>query len=127
MENQLRRWIPRRPNPALEARLFGERKPGRPPARRISAWTWWAPALGGLMVAAVVLNERARSPLGAEGYPLPEPAARFGWISRNLASYEVFRQHSDLNAPPTFKWTSNNRSASSNGSFLLLETNGLVR
>jgi hypothetical protein len=123
----MRRWIPRRPSPALERRLFRVGPPDERRAARLSVWTWWAPALGCLMVALVVLNERAHSPLEAEDFSFHARLDHLSWSNQDLAAYVDSRQHSDQNAPPIFKWTSHGPSASSNGSFLLLETNGLVR
>ena len=54
MEKQLESWIPRRPSPKIEARLFGRER--RLPVVPSHVWNWLTPAAACVLTLLVVLT-----------------------------------------------------------------------
>ena len=127
----MRSWRPRPPSPGLKARLFAAAGEAKPPAPSVAlAWGWLAPVTAVLLVAGLALSERnLRSVyLGGAG---PQPVlAALALDGRGLVAHVGPADSFERNAPPTrasFSWTNTTRSTSSIGSFLLFNTNSLMR
>ena len=123
----MRRWIPRRPAPAIRAHLFGDATLAASGATGVAAWTWWVPALACLMLVAAVLNGHNPSPVYQYHRDLSGELAHGGWSNQNVACYASSWLHSEQNAPPILEWTSEGHSPLDVRSLLLLATNSPMR
>lgn len=117
LENHLRHWTPRPPSPRLRQQLFAQ------PAPRTARWIirpalgWLMPALGALILAALVAcqdNPQAQTrshPLLASGFA--------NWVSEYESSLTGERNVLTKN----LEWTNAGPSRSSMGFFILYNTN----
>ena len=119
----MRSWKPRPPSPELEERIF--RAEGDETAAAID-WTgllrWLAPALACLLLMAVIT---ARTPHFAQ-LTRTDPA---NLLAPGYAAYIMASFHSEQNGigPNSFESTNPAGPHSSIGSFILMNTNGLLR
>ena len=155
VETQLRSWTPRRPSAKLKARLFGKKHAGarllakclssisispfsifrRPSEAWASepawhpAWRWFAPIAGVCLLTSVMVRDHNLSSVYLTGSQANSIFAAAALSNQTLASYVTTPDAFDRNALPkaTFASTTEAPSAPSIGSFLLFNTNSLMR
>lgn len=90
-------------------------------------WTWLAPAMALVLLAALILTKDARAlDVWPGGTPTGLVAAAV-LDSPSLVTYVASKRHSSLNAWPgaTFEWTNDSTSLTTAPPFL--QTNGMIQ
>jgi hypothetical protein len=125
LESRMRSWTPRRPSPALEARLFAGA-----PARRRPGWGWLAPVACVFVLALQLAGSGASRSL-APGGLAPAGLAGLSLSNHSLTAYAPGWAHSFQNgvSRETFEstnWTTAPSPMRTLPAFLTL-TNGLIQ
>ncbi len=129
----MRSWIPRRPSPELEARLFGGANvapAGASARRQLPGWSWLAPAACVGLLALQLALPVAQKQLAERGEAGPG-LAQAGLSNQTLAAFAPGWAHSARNHIPgeTFEstnWTTAPSPMRTLPAFLTL-TNGLMQ
>jgi hypothetical protein len=124
LEKRLRSWLPRRPSPKLEQKLFGRRHAqiallAAPAAGGGSAvahhfdLSWLAPATLAVMLMCLMLNQRSLSAFNSGSAPHAMMAVALS--NQSAAAWLPGSFPHDQNTIPaeTFEWTNGSRSNSS--------------
>ena len=124
LEKRLRSWLPRRPSPKLEQKLFGRRQSqialmAAPAAGGGSAvahhfdLSWLAPATLAVMLMCLMLNQRSLSAFNSGGSPHAMVVVALS--NQSAAAWLPGSFPHDQNTIPTetFEWTNGSRSNSS--------------
>jgi hypothetical protein len=64
LEKQLQSWIPRRPSPNIQARLFGQERPH--PILPSHLWNWLTPAAACVLTLLVALTGASHHPVNLD-------------------------------------------------------------
>jgi anti-sigma-K factor RskA len=132
-ETRMRSWTPRRPSPALEARLFGASSvapAGSGARRQLAGWGWLAPAACVAVLALQLALPVAQKQLAESGGAGPVLASA-GLSNQTLAAFAPGWAHSARNhiSGETFEstnWTTAPSPMRTLPAFLTL-TNGLMQ
>jgi hypothetical protein len=131
LENDLRKWAPRRPSPELRSRIFGSAPAvaATPPIRLADLSRWLVPAFGCFLLMIATLSNHYRVhdvfPLTMTNLLLSENSTAYNDVV--VASHS---DHSDVNSLPArrLEWSFGTRSSvTSFGSVLASYTNKLIQ
>ncbi len=120
----MRCWKPRRPSPKLKRRLFAGHNAREREVWAPLSWNSFAPVMAILLLAVASFSDRHVTQPGSYN-----AMTALVLSNRTAASYYTSPDAFDRNSPPadTFASTKRKRSTSSIGSFVLFNTNGLMR
>ena len=100
LEAQLKSWVPRRPSPALERRLFGSPKTATPFSH---SFAWLAPAAACVLVAVALAQQRDATALALSSEH--EQMIGMSLSNQSYAAYLPGSFQRQQNRWDTFGWT----------------------